>query len=254
MYDLRPEAADGLAGVPAQLRSPAEVAELSDVVLVAVVDADQARTALTGEDGLLTRAHPGLVVVLLSTVAVPVVHELAGSCAAAGASLLDCGVTPGNKAAENGMVAIVGGPDDVVAAARPVLDDFAKTVVHCGPLGAGMATKIARNVVTYGSWRAVREAAALTEAAGVPPSKLLDVLEAADADGALLLTLLRLHVAGHDLGPSQAAAAGHLLEKDLDAAQDLAGTFGVDVPLIDVTRDTGGDAYSWPEVPGAVQP
>ena len=178
VYDIRPEAADGLDGVPRPVASSAEVGRHADVVFVAVVDAEQARGVVLGEAGLLEGAHPGLVIVLLSTVAVPVVHELARAAAASGVDFIDCGVTPGDKAATNGMVAIVGGDDAVVQRAMPVLSDFAKHVVHCGPLGSGMATKIARNVVTYASWRAVFEATRLAELSGVSPDKLAEVIDA----------------------------------------------------------------------------
>ncbi|MET0698890.1 MAG: NAD(P)-binding domain-containing protein, partial [Mycobacterium sp.] len=159
VFDVRPDAADDLAGVPRQASSAADVARDSDVVLLAVVNAAQVREVLRADDGVLAGAHPGLIVVLLSTLAVPDVHELADECREFGVSLLDCGVTPGDQAANNGLVAMVGGDDCTVRRAMPVLDDFAKRVVHCGPLGAGMATKIARNVITYGTWRAVQEAA-----------------------------------------------------------------------------------------------
>ncbi|MYQ35191.1 NAD(P)-binding domain-containing protein, partial [Streptomyces sp. SID4956] len=191
VYDVRPDAAADLAGVPDPLGSPAEVAKTSDVVMVAVVNADQAREVIGGEHGLLAAAHPDLTIVLLATVALPVVHELAALCAERGVGFLDCGVTPGDKAAENGMVAILGGEQATVDAALPVLDDWAKKVVHCGPPGAGMATKIARNVVTYGSWRTVAEAAALARTAGVAPSRLAEVIDSADPEGRTLLQLLR---------------------------------------------------------------
>jgi 3-hydroxyisobutyrate dehydrogenase-like beta-hydroxyacid dehydrogenase len=58
VYDIRPEAADHLAGVPCPLASPAEVARTSDVVMVAVVTADQARTAIGGPGGLLEGGSP----------------------------------------------------------------------------------------------------------------------------------------------------------------------------------------------------
>lgn len=144
VYDIRPLAADALAGVPRPLGSPAEVARASDVVMIAVVNAEQAREVISGPEGLLEGAHRDLIVVLLSTVALPVVHELAEVCSSKQVGFLDCGVTPGDKAAENGMVAILGGDDAVVERALPVLSDWTKKVVHCGPLGAGMATKIAR--------------------------------------------------------------------------------------------------------------
>jgi 3-hydroxyisobutyrate dehydrogenase-like beta-hydroxyacid dehydrogenase len=239
VHDIRPDAVKNLAGVPEQLSSAAEVARASDVVLVAVVDADQARTVLAGENGLLAGARPGLIDAQLSTVAVPVVHELAESCARFGVDLLDCGVTPGDKAAENGMVAIVGGKTEVVERAMPVLRDFAKKVVHCGPLGTGMATKIARNVITYGCWTVVDEAAALARSAGVDPETLITVVEGADPQGATLFSWLREQIADNARIRALVPQVSTLLDKDLSAAQDLAAHFGIPVPVIDVARAGG---------------
>ncbi|MCI2421333.1 NAD(P)-binding domain-containing protein [Saccharopolyspora sp. K220] len=247
VYDIRPDAADELAGVPAPLASPAEVARASDVVLVAVVDADQARTVLSGPEGVLAGAHPGLVVVLLCTVAVPVVHELAELCAEHDVALLDCGVTPGDKAAQNGLVAILGGDESAVEKARPVLVDFSKEIVHCGLLGAGMATKIARNVITYGTWRAVHEAAALAASAGVDPANLINVVEAADPEGSTLFTWQRMRHAADPGIRAGVPQVRQLLDKDLAAAQELAAHQSVPVPLVDVTRAHGAETIEIPE-------
>ncbi|WP_405701746.1 NAD(P)-binding domain-containing protein [Streptomyces sp. NBC_01383] len=236
VYDLRPDAAADLAGVPDPLGSPVEVARISDVVMVAVVNADQAREVFDGKDGLLRAARPGLTVVLLATVALPVVHELAALCAERGVGFLDCGVTPGDQAAENGMVAILGGEQSTVDAALPVLEDWAKRVVHCGPTGAGMATKIARNVVTYGSWRTVTEAAALARAAGVDPARLAEVIDAADPEGRTLLQLLRMQDADGVLPEAVGRQVEPLMTKDLDAARDLAVALGVRIPLVETVR------------------
>ncbi|MEU8706331.1 NAD(P)-binding domain-containing protein [Streptomyces sp. NPDC048565] len=236
VHDVRPDAAADLAGVPDPLGSPAEVAEVSDVVMVAVVDAAQAREVIGGEDGLLRAARPGLTVVLLATVALPVVHELAALCSESGAGFLDCGVTPGDQAAENGMVAILGGERSIVDVALPVLEDWAKKVVHCGPSGAGMATKIARNVVTYGSWRTVAEAAALARAAGVDPARLAEVIDAADPEGRTLLQLLRMQDADGVLPEAVGRQIEPLMTKDLVAARDLAAALGVQAPLVETVR------------------
>jgi 3-hydroxyisobutyrate dehydrogenase-like beta-hydroxyacid dehydrogenase len=247
VFDLRSDAADKLVGVPPTSQSAADVANVSDVVLVAVVDADQARLVLVGKNGLLSSAHPGMIVVLLSTVAVPTVYELADLCAAAGVALLDCGVT-GDKASTNGLVAMVGGPEDVVAAAMPVLEDFAKVVVHCGPLGCGMATKIARNVVTYGSWRAVREASLLVARHGVDLSRFVEVIEESDPEGLSLLRILKFQLARFEGAALNAAGILKLMDKDLAAAQGLASELGLEVPLVDVARNGGSDTLS-PEGP-----
>ncbi|NED93185.1 NAD-binding protein [Streptomyces sp. SID11233] len=236
VHDVRPDAAADLAGVPEPLTSPAEVARVSDVVMVAVVNADQAREVIGGDNGLLRAARPGLTVVLLATVALPVVHELAALCAEQGVGFLDCGVTPGDRAAENGMVAIVGGEQRTVDSAGPVLEDWAKKVVHCGPPGAGMATKIARNVVTYGSWRTVAEASALARAAGVDPARLAEVIEAADPEGRTLLQLLRMQGVDGVLPEAVGRQVEPLMAKDLDAARDLAAALGVQTPLVEAVR------------------
>jgi 3-hydroxyisobutyrate dehydrogenase len=48
VHDVRPDAADDLDGVPDQVESPAAVAKECDVVLLAVVSAEQARDVLAG--------------------------------------------------------------------------------------------------------------------------------------------------------------------------------------------------------------
>ena len=244
VYDIRPDAADGLPGVPAPATSPAQVARGSDVVLLAVVDADQAREVLCGDDGVLAAAQPGLIVVLLCTVAVPVVHELAQKCAEKGVALLDCGVT---QAVPNGLVAILGGDQATVADAMPVLSDFAKDVVHCGPLGAGMATKIARNVITYGTWRAVHEAAALVESAGVDPRKMITVVEDADPGGTTLFSWLRNRLSAEEDTRGLVPQVLRLMDKDLAAAQELAARSAIPVPLVDAARANGAETLAIPQ-------
>lgn len=235
VYDIRPEAAEGLAGVPSPVASPAAVAEVADVILVAVNTAAQARDALAGESGVLSAAHPGSIVVLLSTVSLDAVRELAALCAERDVRLLDAGVTGGPSAATNGLITMVGGPDDAVAAAMPVLEAYSKLVVHCGPLGAGMATKLARNAITYAQWAAVREATSLSSAAGVDPAKLLEVIRAGD-DSTKPSLHLELKVADYRIGEEQAAWAVGLADKDLDAAQQLAAEVGVGTPIVDAVR------------------
>ena len=240
VHDVRADAADELEGVPACAPSPAEVAESADVVVVAVVDADQARSVLSEA---LPSATPGSVVVLLSTVGLATVRELAGLCDQHGVTLLDAGVTNGPEAARNGLVTMVGGPVDVVGRTMPVLEAFSRAVVHCGPLGAGMTTKLARNAITYATWAAVREATSLAAAGGVAPATLLQVLEKAD-DTVSPLLHLQLKAADYTIAEAQQAWAAGLADKDLAAAQELAAELGLSLPIVDQVRPRMADVYA----------
>ena len=228
VYDIRKEAAENLEGILHCLDSPADVARYSDVVMVCVVNAEQVYSVLKGETGLLAGAHPGLVLCLVSTVSMQDVKEIEELCKSCCISFMDCGVTPGNLAASHGMTVMVGADSETLKYASPVLEDWAKRIIHCGSVGAGMAVKLARNTVTYGVWRITKEAEQLAEAAGVKPGQLLEVLKDSDPSGRLFLSHLEM---AKDTGKIPEAAAEKILplmKKDLAAACELANDLEID--------------------------
>ncbi|MFF3567508.1 NAD(P)-binding domain-containing protein [Nocardia jiangxiensis] len=245
VQDARTGISDRLPGVPTQVATPADVARASDVVLIAVVDAEQAESVLIGPDGILGAARDGLTVALLSTISLASFHRLAALCAERGVTLLDAAVTGGGAAADNGLVVMVGGPDDAVARARPVLEDFARVVVHCGPAGAGMVTKLARNMLTYASWAVVREAHTILAAGGVAPDRLLEVLERSTDGGTEPFMWFRKIVAGEQPPEGQPEYIDALAQKDLAAAQEFAGATGIHVPITDVVRPVMEDVFAY---------
>ena len=212
-----------------------------------MVDAEQVAAVITGPDGVLAAARPDLVIVVVATISVQAIRALAETCARHGVTLLDCGLTGGSRAADNGLLALVGGPDDVVARVRPVLDDFARQVVHCGGLGTGMATKVAGQIVTAGRWRAVHEAVELATAAGVDRATIVEVIEASDPEGTALLGLQRLRMSGATVDGFGRPVAHYLrnVDKDMEAAQQLAAETGVGVPLVDLTAAQAADTFAW---------
>lgn len=240
VYDIRPEVVKGLEGVPPVVASPAELARRVDVVLIAVVDGKQAMEVLTGPNGVLAAARPGLNIVLLSTISLRDLGEIRALTDAAGVGLVDSGVTGGPKAKENGLICLVGGDSAVVEAVRPVLDGFARSVAYMGGPGAGMAAKIARNVVVYGCLRAGYEAAVLCRGAGVKVADLARVIEqSSDTVGGPMMLMGRPADPLSD--PSEAKLREYvrgLMIKDLDAAQELAATLGVSLPLVELTLRT----------------
>lgn len=239
VYDIRPDAADALDGVPPVCATPADLAAAVDIVIIAVVSAQQTIEVLSGPDGVLAKARPGLKVVLVATVALKALEDIRALTDAAGVALIDCGVTGGQKARENGLVCLVGGRDEDVAQVRPVLDGFAKLVAHMGGPGSGMAAKIARNMIVFGSLRAGYEAAAICRNTGVDVRKLSDAIDASsEGVGGPLMLMTRADPAQSEQEAGIREYTRALMVKDLDAAIEAAAEFGIKVPLIELTKAT----------------
>jgi 3-hydroxyisobutyrate dehydrogenase len=185
--------------------------------------------------------------VVTATVPVQAIRDLAGACEHKGVALVDCGVNLGSRAADNGLILFVGGSPEVVGRVSPVLADVAGSVMLCGPLGTGMATKLACQVVTAGRWRAVHEAVALASAAGVDANTVVEAVEASDPDGKSLMRLQRLRMAGRAMDEFARPVAHYPrnLDKDLEAVQALAVDTGVAVPLVDLARAQAADTFAW---------
>ncbi|MDB5702750.1 MAG: oxidoreductase [Sphingomonadales bacterium] len=239
VYDVRPESAVDLPGVPDVVASPAELAKVADVVLIAVVNAQQTIDVLSGPDGVLSQARPGLNVVLLATVSLDDLREIRALTDAAGVGLVDSGVTGGPKGRENGLICLIGGDEDVVAAVIPVLEGFARSVARMGGPGAGMAAKIARNVVVYGCLRAGYEAAVLCRGAGVNVHDLAKVIaESADSVGGPMMLMDRPDPLIDEKEGALREYTRGLMIKDLQAAASLGASLGVSLPLVELTLRT----------------
>ncbi|UGS34825.1 NAD(P)-dependent oxidoreductase [Capillimicrobium parvum] len=238
------------APLPVGLRlvaTPADVAMWAPTVLVAVLDDAQVRDVLEGDGGLLGAARAPATIIVLSTVAVRTLESAANAAAPAGAAIVDCGVSGGAAAAAEGrLVAMVGGSADAVRAARPVIESFAQRVIHAGALGAGMRLKLARNLVTYGSWLVVDEASRLVAASGIATDALVEAIRASDPMTGGATALVSGDPARRPAPPALAAIA----HKDLRAALELGAESGVPMPageladrfIDDVVRRTAADA------------
>lgn len=238
VFDVRAEAKEQFAEQAKLAADVAELGRLAEVVVVAVVYDDQVRQVLLGPDGALAQMREGSAVIVLSTVSLATVHEVAAEAKSRAIGVLDCGVSGGPAAAARGeLVAMVGGSAEDVDRVRPILDAFSAMVVWMGPLGAGLQAKLARNIVQYGSWLAAYEAQRLAEAAGIKLSKLAEVIRVSDEKiGGSSRLMFRETVA--PFGPSDDAGlvgamrtASELAHKDLRAALELAGELDLELPM-----------------------
>ena len=241
VYDLNAKVLEKVASISNSFGSPQTVAENSDVIMICVANSDQVSKVLLGPNGILKGNNHNLIVCLVSTVSISDVQEYANLCSKQNVGFIDCGVTPGNLAHTNGMVAMIGGDNETVERAIPILEAWSKKVIYCGTSGSGMATKIARNVITFGGWRIVKEAQHLLQACGVDPQKLLEVIETSDPRGITLLSKLHQNDSQGKVPVESAEKIAPLMIKDLDAALDLALQKNVSLPA---TKEVRSHAFN----------
>ncbi len=259
VHDVREEAVEPYREEAEVVGSAADVARRADIVVVAVVDDDQVHAVLSGPDGGLATARPGTVFVIVSTISPRCVSTIGVEAADAGVDVLDCGVTGGPGAAASGeLVCLVGGEPFLIEQARPVFDAIGTLTLEMGPFGAGLAAKLARNLVQYGSWLAAYEAQVLAEAAGVELSKLAQAIRTSDqhiggASTLMFRTTVAPFTADDDAGLVEAMrSASSLAHKDLSAALELGRALDVDLPLAAMTVARCDDVFGLGSaVPGA---
>jgi 3-hydroxyisobutyrate dehydrogenase len=259
VFDIASEPVKELAAAGAKAAGSARaVAAASDVVGVCVQTDDQVRKVVTGEDGLLAGAKPGLVIAIHSTILPGTVEALSGLAAKQGVKLVDACVTGNVRVPDPAFKFFIGGEAETIAKIEPYLHAIAADrVIKTGGLGTGCKTKICVNLITYLQWTAAFEAAALARGVGVP----LEVLEQAGRSNGQITDLMATYMALFKL--PEAARKGeamqtylltqmHVAEKDLACALELARAAGVSLPGTALVSQLMGRHYLIADAGGRV--
>ncbi|OYX44382.1 MAG: hypothetical protein B7Z02_06440 [Rhodobacterales bacterium 32-67-9] len=204
----------------------ATLAAASDILILSLFD-----DAAVGEvmEHLLGCDLSGKLVADTSTVRPETLRGFATRLATAGAGAVDAPISGGPEmvtARTAGM--FLGGSERDIARFRGVADAIAGAVRAVGPLGAGMAAKIANNILLAGSLQALKEAVGTGLAAGLDRRPLMAFLsEGPAANGFFRARLPELLGDSDRVGFSVAGAL-----KDADLFLDVTGRLGVDTPAM----------------------
>jgi 3-hydroxyisobutyrate dehydrogenase-like beta-hydroxyacid dehydrogenase len=221
--------------------SPADASRDADVVSIVVLDGDQLAAVASGAEGVLAGVGAGAVIAVHSTVHPDAVAQLAAA-APAGVDVLDAPISGGVPGARDACLAImVGGDRDAFARARPAFESMGTLVLHLGPAGAGLAAKLARNLMGYVSFLAAQEGRWLADAADVDLDVLVQILEHTGALSPMMRNMLAVRggdaVYAENLQPLIDLAA-----KDLRVTLEFAESLGVALPATEVTLEHVADA------------
>lgn len=157
--------------------SPSEVAAASDITVTMLPDTADVEQVLVGDGGVIEGAHPGSLVIDMSSIDPGPTRVMAVALAERDVGMLDAPVSGGEKGAIEAALSIMVGGDAVAfERARPVFEALGKSIVHVGPSGAGQVCKACNQLVVAATIEAVAEALLLAERSGVDAAKVREAL------------------------------------------------------------------------------
>jgi len=218
VWNRTPDKAKPLGEAGAKvMKSPAEVAAASDIVVTLLTDGAAIEAVYNGPNGLLAGDVKGKLFIEMSTVPPKVETDLAPKVRGKGAIMVECPVGGSTTPAREGkLLGLMGAEPADAERARPILEQMCRKVVHCGPVGAGAAMKLAINLPLMVAWQAYGEAFAIARSVGWEPQRLLELfVESNGANNALKMRadMIVKMFEGQDPGPTTFSIANAV--KDL---------------------------------------
>jgi 3-hydroxyisobutyrate dehydrogenase len=208
---------------------PEDLAAQVDLVLICV-SADQ--DVLEMVAAISQTIKPGAIVVDMSTVSSETAKTVAAILKEKQAAFLDAPVSGGVEGAKNGSLSMmVGGDDDILEKAKPVLASMTARITHMGEVGSGQATKATNQIMCAGINQAVTEALAFAQVQGLPMDKVIEVTSAGAA-GNWFLDRRGLTMTNGTFTPGFKLALHH---KDLLICKEMAEKFNLPIPVSNMT-------------------
>lgn len=197
--------------------SPAELGKAAEVVIV-MVQTDAQVEEVVARSGLLAALGRGGVICIASSISPDLCRSLARLAEGHGIGVLDTPVVLGQEAADNGtLTTYVGGGEEYLARARPVLAAFCRNILYLGGAGNGQVAKTINNLLLWACMTANFEALTLAKRLGADIPRLVTALGSGSG-------------ANWSLG-RWGKSTGKWSEKDMDVALELAQEAKVPMPL-----------------------
>lgn len=169
---------DSLTGMGAtEASSLAEMAARCDIVFLCLQNSPQVEAVIRGEGGLMANGKPGLIIVDTTTANPVSTEALAAELATHDMHMVDAPLGRTPKEAEAGTLdAMVGAAPDVFERVKPVIDCWAGSVTHLGPVGAGHKMKLVMNFLGTGYAALYAEAFTMGAKVGLAPQLIREVI------------------------------------------------------------------------------
>ncbi len=212
--------------------SPAQAAKGADAVITCVGTDDDLASVTLGRDGAFAAMTKGALFIDHTTVSARIARQLAVEAKSRGLLCIDAPVSGGQAGAENGTLSIMcGGSETAMAAAQPVMQAYAKRIVHVGGPGAGQTAKMVNQIAIAGVLQGLSEALHFAQCAEVDVDKVFEAISGGAAQSWQMENRWPTMAKGEfDFG-----FAVDWMRKDLGLALDEARANGASIPMAAMT-------------------
>ena len=157
--------------------TPKEAASGCAIVFACVGNDDDLRSVCLGDEGAFAGLEAGAIFVDHTTVSAAVTQELYSVSKDQGVSFVDAPISGGQAGAENGVLSVMCGGDQVAYdTVAPVIDVYSKICRRLGESGAGQKTKMCNQIAIAGLVQGLSEALHFAQKSGLDGKDVVDVI------------------------------------------------------------------------------
>jgi len=227
-YDIDAKAVAALADAGIKpAKSAVTAADGAEILITMLPNSRHVEEAAFDEGGFASALSRDALYIDMSTIAPATTDSIGARMAERGIAMVDAPVGRQQSHAVAGKLMImVGGADEAVARARPVLELMGDTIVHCGRLGMGVRMKVVNNYMSIALNSLSAEALVLAERSGLDPNLAREVMLGTAAGQGHFGGTYPAKVLKGDLTPGFMI---DLAQKDMGLALDLAASLDVSV-------------------------
>ena len=219
--------------------SPKHIAEISDLVITVVKDADVVKEMVFGDIGIMAGMHEGMCIADMSTINPNSTREISKQVEQYGIDYIEIPVMGGpNVAIDGKLVIMASGKKEIFDKFKIVFESIAEESFYLGGTGTAHSIKLAMNLQIAMLALSLSEGITLTKKAGFDPKIFLKILNSTYFKTGMSEGKAYKMI-NEDVEPTFTLAN---LKKDLDTINDTAESFDTELPIAKIARKIYADA------------
>ncbi len=157
--------------------SPAELAKLSDVIMICIGNDNDVRDVISGRDGVINYLKKGSIIVDHTTTSSELSMEMNELLNSKDIFYIDAPVSGGEAGAQSGQLSIMAGGDkEAFNSIEKILEPYTKFIKYMGPSGSGQLTKMVNQICIAGLIQALAEGVNFSKKVGLNTQDVLEVV------------------------------------------------------------------------------